>query len=375
MNRSFLSPLSYTLRQWCRSSWMLACCGFMVVSMAPSESNAIGTLTQSDAPGQIQPKIVRYGGQEVPVYKTIMAGDPSHFEPDMPDDRIDPNVSTSPFRGVGSLRIIDNSTTYICSGTSVSLRHVVTAAHCFDLDEDGIADVSPNDVTYFLNDGSDLSTSNTATHITIHPNFSGFANPVLNDDIAVVTLDSILPAGSKTYPLRTDPVLRTNTLTLVGYGRSGDGVSGDYVSASFSVKRTGQNIANTFQSNDEAPFTLVEVYAFDFDFPPEAGGGTGSNPFPSLGNRLETTIGGGDSGGPAFIEFNGQFELAGINTYSRGGGGSPAVPLFGSGGGGILIPPYRDWVLEQIPEPTTGLLGQIGLLLGWLFRPRIRRRT
>ena len=77
--------------------------------------------------------------------------------------------------------------------------------------------------------------------------------------------------------------------------------------------------------------TVREVYVFDFDGSDETtnilGGGT-------LGNDIETTLGFGDSGGPAFIFADGTYQLAGINTFiARFTGYSYSPPLFGSAGG------------------------------------------
>lgn len=41
---------------------------------------------------------------------------------------------------------------------------------------------------------------------------------------------------------------KQETFYLVGYGQSGDGVNGYYVRPSFSVKRLGNNIADTLKN-------------------------------------------------------------------------------------------------------------------------------
>ncbi|MGB2755304.1 MAG: PEP-CTERM sorting domain-containing protein [Phycisphaerae bacterium] len=69
----------------------------------------------------------------------------------------------------------------------------------------------------------------------------------------------------------------------------------------------------------------------------------------------------------------GEYLLAGVNTFSFTAISSPNkqfdAPLFGSGGGGMLVPAYADWINSVIPEPATvGLL-----LLGGLFI--LRRRA
>jgi hypothetical protein len=84
-------------------------------------------------------------------------------------------------------------------------------------------------------------------------------------------------------------------------------------------------------------------------------------------------VGGGDSGGPSFVLVGSDYLIAGVNTFSFTA--LPTLtkefnaPLFGSGGGGMLVPAYAGWINSVIPEPATvGLL-----LLGGLFI--LRRRT
>ncbi|MGB2753540.1 MAG: trypsin-like serine protease [Phycisphaerae bacterium] len=322
---------------------------------------------------------------------TIVAGDPDYTAaPDLPAYRVDTNDSTSAFAGVGSLEISYNSNTYTCSGTLISPWHVLTAGHAVDVaGDDGVVDVLPGNVTFHLNASGDNSSNITAKKITIHPDFKGFANPAVNDDLAIITLSEAAPAGVPIYDLYTLPVTAATTLTLVGYGRSGDGRNGFSTGASYTVKRTGQNAADWFVINDEdaapGPYndftgddnpagTFNEVFFFDFDAPPgyldnddqPVDGICGGN---SLGNLVETTVGGGDSGGPSFIYDGSEYLIAGVNTFGYKPLALPSYALFGSGGGGMLVPAYADWINSVIPEPATvGLL-----LLGGLFI--LRRRT
>jgi len=145
-------------------------------------------------------------------------------------------------------------------------------------------------------------------------------------------------------------------LYMVGYGRSGDGVSGYTTGASFTVKRHGENMVDAFYGQDDARKPAAnEVFRFDFDGPDLStnvmGGGT-------LGNEKETTLGGGDSGGPSFVLKDGanpalatSYLLAGVNTFTQG----TTAPDFGSLGGGINVYSYRSWILG--PHPTTNPSG------------------
>ena len=299
------------------------------------------------------------------IHKLMVAGDPNGSPADSPANRVDLNTMTSLYGGVGSLRVdarLFDGDTYIGSATAISPTHVLTAAHMFDLDDDGDIDVAPLDVTFNLNYGGNLTSTITAIALHIHPDFTGFNNPSINDDVAVVELSSALPAGVPIYALNTDPFVNIETVTLVGYGLTGDGVNGyDYdLGTSWSVKRAGSNRAEVYISDDEGSGSR-EGWELDFDGPSKTtnlfGPPKGSNL--TLGNDIETTLGGGDSGGPAFIDDGfGGLEIFGINTF--GFGSKAPAPLFGSGAGGITVTAYAEWIESVVgdvppPPPTPGI--------------------
>ncbi len=84
-----------------------------------------------------------------------------------------------------------------------------------------------------------------------------------------------------------------------------------------------------------------EVFYYDFDAPDSG---------KSLGNDIETTLGGGDSGGPAFLEDgNGSLVIFGINTFTlQWQDDTPPAPLFGSAGGGMVVYEYYDFISSVI---------------------------
>ena len=284
---------------------------------------------------------------------TIMAGSLDGVPPDSPADRVDPNVPESLFGGVVSLRVGGNS---VCSGVAISPYHILTAAHCFDIDADGINDRG-TDVDINVNLHGDLSTvydPQFIRRVDINPDFTGFNNPSLGDDLAVVSLYWPLPDDVPTYGLYRGTPQTGDELTLVGYGRSGRGDVGYSFPSSHTVKRVGSNVVDVILPDDEGS-GRPEVWEYDFDGPE----GNGSMGGPTLGNDIETTIGPGDSGGPGFINIEDELQVYSINTFTIG-----SIGNFGTEGGGILVSSYLDWLdpFLQYLDPIPGDINWDGVV-------------
>jgi hypothetical protein len=266
---------------------------------------------------------------------------------------IDANTTTSAFAGVGSLFVSSRGGAFLSSATPISPRHILTAAHSVDLNDDGRADSRDGirGITFVLNYGGNQTHRLAVSSVTIHPDYTGFANPSVNDDIAVLTLASDLPVGIPIYGLPTSDLVVGTPLLLVGYGQAGDGASGYFGKVSTSVKRFGENVADAFFAQDDVGRPGAnEVFRFDFDGP------TGSGAFggPTLGADRETTLGAGDSGGPSFVVTANGLILVGVNTFTQG-----EAPLFGSLAGGINVFSYVSFINSvinpQSPDETPQL--------------------
>ena len=271
--------------------------------------------------------------REIDFIPTMLAGDATGTPPDSPTDRVDPNTVGSPFAGVGSVKAAGQRGT----GAAVSSTFILTAAHLLDQDGNGTIDLAPNQVSFRLNYGGDLTHIISSVALYVHPEYTGFANPSLNDDLALVELASPLPVGVPIYPLQRTPIALETTLTLVGYGRTGYGDIGDTTGSSFTIKRVGQNNADIFAPQDDAGGPARdELVFYDFDGPDASsnllGGGT-------LGNDIETMLAPGDSGGPAFYYHDGEYHIAALNNFTQS-----ASVEFGSLGGGVLVQGYTDWI-------------------------------
>lgn len=279
----------------------------------------------------------------------IIGGAASGLPPDSPARRIDPNTTASPWAGVGSLAI--GTGTY--TATAIDRRFVITAAHV-------VSGKASADITFHLNFGADLSHRIAVAAVHVHPHYRGFVpngtSKVVHDDLAVLRLAQPLPAGVPIYRLYTARLAPGRTVALVGYGAGGDGVEGATTSANASVKRVGYNDADVFQPDDQGS-GRIEIYAFDFDGPDQSsnrfGGGT-------LGNTIEASLAGGDSGSPALVQDTrgGSWLIAGVNTFIAGlkpqtdsGIARAEAPKFGSIGGGMLIAGYAEWIRSVIDAP------------------------
>ncbi|MEW6024967.1 MAG: trypsin-like serine protease [Pseudomonadota bacterium] len=313
--------------------------------------------------------------------------------PDTPGAHVDPNVASSKFSGVVSINIRYDGESYICSGALVGKRQVVSAGHCVDTVGNGTyVDLNKpgSDVRVVFNSAPTAAGSAVinAASFAVHKDYQGFNNcpdgtrGCVNDDVAVITLAEDAPATAKIYKVAVNPITEGTHIIMAGYGTSGDGVRGYYIDPDFRIKRTGENYIDLVDLDDEQNFEggNQEVFYADFD-------GRGRDTFcdlfdvctPILPNDRESGIGGGDSGGPSFVEMYGELMLVANNTFS-GRFSALGYPegTFGTYFGGMIMGGYQDFLytatggrVTLVPEPTSvALLGLGALMLGGAARRR-----
>jgi len=342
----------------------------MLFTKLLSVTVAVGALFAIAAPAQA-------GIVEGIVTPTITSG----ALPDTPGAHVDANVASSPFSGVVSINIRYDGQSFICSGALVGKRQVISAGHCVDTDGNGhYVDITKpgSDIRVVFNSNGNTNALITASSFAVDKGYQGFNNcpdgskGCVNDDVSLITLSQDAPASAKIYKVATNPLTEGTHIIMAGYGTSGDGTTGYYISPSFNVKRTGENYVDLFDGDDEGVTSNNEVYYADFD-------GAGKDTFctrygvctPVLPNNRESGIGGGDSGGPSFVEMYGELVLVANNTFSGRFTGQ-TEGTFGTYFGGIVLGSYSDFLLSAtdgnitfVPEPASlALFGLGAAMLG-----------
>ena len=248
--------------------------------------------------------------------------------PDSPAARVDPNTAQSLFAGVGSV-VVNGSP---LSGVVIAGQYVLTAGHV-------VAGQPVSAIRFALNQGGAQWVS-AVTAAYVYPSYS-----FPYDDLAILKLSTAVPAGTPIYPFYSGTLSTGLTITLAGYGGSGNGDTGVTVVANSAVKRTGTNTVDALLSTVDTGTRTSRFYLYDFDGP----AGNGSLGGSTTGNAAETLVAVGDSGGPSFIRVGNRLQLFGINTFVSPPSGQTTVNYeFGNAGGGIVAcdPRFANWIIS-----------------------------
>lgn len=349
-------------------------------------------------------------------------------------DYLDPRYlpSASQRNGTVVLRtpIVGSTLAYFCSGTVVSRTHILTAAHCVESHDPRSPEFGTTNQTQIYFGGYSGPAIEARRH-DIHPLYfdtelgSPAQGAFATGDLAVVTLSEPIPEGTRIYGLyNSDPFGRV--ATHISYGTTGNGSDPDEIFGLDNLQngRIGQNLYETDLASLMGVGLAGAHLLYDFDdgtqthnampwwaSPDDTILPDGSiliepltDVFQDLGLGLdEVLIGGGDSGGGAFIDGL----LAGVhsfgftiddvfcdgivnpnpdNPYDTSGPWNPEIvnpadidcalnSTFGEVGGDTSVAFFYDWIMTRlnthsIPTPATFALFGFGVLALGLGRRR-----
>jgi hypothetical protein len=207
-----------------------------------------------------------------------------------------------------------------------------------------------------------------ADQIFVHPGYVSGASTNGND-LALVRLSTpvtnVTPAS-----LYTDGNELGEVGTFVGFGTTGNGLTGATVSSS--AKRGGTNVldvtADTFN-----PAWSSNIVLSDFDNPDSAAYSTWGSATPTA---LEMLVAVGDSGGGVFVDVGNGPQLAALATFVLTNNDGINYG-YGDAMGATRLSGHAEWIAQTmlVPEPTTLSLAGLGLLAaGAECLRRYRRR-
>lgn len=191
-------------------------------------------------------------------------------------------VDTSSNIGRSTVGIYESKIGYICSGTLIAKNLVLTAAHCVDPKAQDLVVIFAPEMKKASRDQIRRVTGS-----VVHPQYSEQVQAKDMADIALLRIEGEAPVGYEVAPLLlTQGYLQKNTKTIVaGYG----------LNWTILLSRGAGTLRTAKLEIDDANFSRTEVM---------------------IGQSVRRGICSGDSGGPAYLEINGQLYVWGV--ASRG---------------------------------------------------------
>ena len=235
--------------------------------------------------------------------------------------------ASSDYEAVGMFEWLSGGTTGLASGTLISDEWVLTAGHVVD---------DPDATNLEFTVGNEVYS---AVEYIIHPNWTGDVS--LAGDLALVRLDrAVESVTAANLYTGTDEV--GETTTVVGFGMTGTGLTGYYLSAG--DKRAGNNLIGGL--GDVIGYSSSSLMC-DFDYPnPNATG-------KAISLDLEYMAAPGDSGGGWFIEVDGVDYLVGVTSFGYAPDGIIDSD-YGDIMGATRVGDYLDWITSIVVETLSG---------------------
>ncbi len=244
-------------------------------------------------------------------------------------------------------------------------EYVITATHLV------VADLIVPGSTTFTIGGN---TYNIAS-VTSAPNYNSTDQ---ENDLSIVRLSSPV-TGVTPVAYYTGNLELNQTITMIGYGLTGTGLTG--ATGGAGTRRGANNVIDVLDASTISSSLPSTSYLFDFDNP----SGT-SNSLSSLNTGgvahssptalpLEGALASGDSGGGQFATIGGTLYLVGVNSYIAAPSGNPDATnpngSYGDIDGATRVSDFSSFIAQTVPEPGSATL----LLAGAGALGSVRRRS
>jgi hypothetical protein len=251
------------------------------------------------------------------------------------------------YTGVVRITAGDDTGLWMGSGSLlVSGSHILTAAHVVTTEIGEPVPVENISVTFVLPSGN---VTYRVSQNSVHPDYAG--DPSTQTDLAILTLETIAPSEAERYDLYRGNEEIGSMFTVVGFGTTGTGTTGNTGPAG--TRHEGENkyeALGTIFSPEYSENTLV----YDFD-----DGTSGHDALgvyfnirdTGLGAAHEVTSAQGDSGGPNFISG----KIAGVVSYGGPMFQNSTTDIdnqtncsFGEFSVDVRVSAYADWIDEIV---------------------------